>query len=161
MSGEKEKKRHCSKKCIGRRQKSHKPQLTTQTIQEANQAEIQYALYTTSCLQLMLIRSLFYRLVLKWFKNNCWHNVYHKDGILSVLKLCDNQWTCVCHEWLLQSSWKVFIINHAIGQDNEVLKPFPNTIAIDNLMPLINKLHTAKICTGNYEARFAQLAQIR
>ena len=58
-------------------------------------------------------------------------------------------------------SWKVFIINHAIGRDNEVLKSFPNTITIDNFMPLINKLHAAKICTGNYEARFVQLAQIR
>ena len=54
-------------------------------------------------------------------------------------------------------SWKVFIINHAIGRDNEVLKPFPNTITIGNLMPLNNKLHTAKICTGNYEAWFVQL----
>jgi len=38
MSGEKEKKRQHSKKCIGRRQKSHKsqPTLVTQTVQETN-----------------------------------------------------------------------------------------------------------------------------
>jgi len=58
-------------------------------------------------------------------------------------------------------SWQVFITDHAIKEDNEVLIPFPNPITQDNLMPLINKLHAAKICTGNYEAQFVQLARIR
>jgi len=29
------------------------------------------------------------------------------------------------------------------------------------LMPLITILHDAKVCTGNYEAQFVQLAQIQ
>lgn len=56
-------------------------------------------------------------------------------------------------------SWKIYVASHVITPNNTVLNSFPSALTTDALMNLIDVLHNANVCVGNYDSQFIELAK--
>jgi len=54
--------------------------------------------------------------------------------------------------------WQVYVGEHLILPQNDVLTPFPVKLSTASVSTAIATLHSANICTGNYDQRFIELA---
>ena len=56
-------------------------------------------------------------------------------------------------------SWVVYVDNHLISPNNDVLSAFPSVMSANILLSLINSLHTSNVCSGNHDDSFISLAK--
>ena len=56
-------------------------------------------------------------------------------------------------------SWLVYVDNHLIPPNNDVLRAFPPALNTSVLLNLINTLHTSNVCLGNHDDTYITLAR--
>ena len=56
-------------------------------------------------------------------------------------------------------SWVVYVNNHQISPNNDVLSPFPSMMSSNVLLSLVNSLHVSNVCSGNHDDSFISLAR--
>ena len=58
-------------------------------------------------------------------------------------------------------SWKLFVENHELTTSNPVVSSFPSRLTLKVLLCLLNAVHEANVCLGNFDDCFIELAQIK
>ena len=58
-------------------------------------------------------------------------------------------------------SWKLLVENHELTTSNSVLSCFPLRLTSKVLLRLLNVVHDANVCTGNFDDCFIKLAQMK
>ena len=58
-------------------------------------------------------------------------------------------------------SWRLFVENHEITTSNSVLSCFPSRLTSKVLLHLLDVLHNANVCLGNFDDQFIKLALMK
>ena len=58
-------------------------------------------------------------------------------------------------------TWKVYVSDHLVSMNNEILAQYDSIISSEVILPLIHSLNDAFLCPGNFESHIIQLAHNR
>ena len=57
--------------------------------------------------------------------------------------------------------WKVYVSDHLVSMENEILAQYDSTMTSEIILPLIYTLNDAFLCPGNVDSEIIQLANDR
>ena len=57
--------------------------------------------------------------------------------------------------------WKVYVSDHLVSMNNEVLAQYDSIVTSEVILPLIHVLNDAFLCPGNFDSHTIQLAHDR
>ena len=57
--------------------------------------------------------------------------------------------------------WKVYVFDHLVSMENDILAQYNSTMTSDIILPLIYTLNNAFLCPGNVDSHIIQLAHDR
>ena len=58
-------------------------------------------------------------------------------------------------------TYQIYIAGHLVSQQCSILSKLPTIVTADAVLHMINAIHAAYICVGNFDDRFIDLARIR
>ena len=57
--------------------------------------------------------------------------------------------------------YQIYIAGHLVSPQSSILTQLPSIVTADAVIHMINALHAANICVGNFDDRFIDLARIK
>ena len=58
-------------------------------------------------------------------------------------------------------TWEAYVADHAVPHQCAILDQFPSSLKNESLISLLNTVHSANICRGNFADRYIAMAKIR